>query len=71
MMGTKDRPTVSEDNKLTPPEAHGVKLMSMGFLLEEDTAAAPTRLAPRRCMPRRPTGSTYFPTRPPRAGLDG
>ncbi len=36
MMGTKERPTVSEDNKLVPPEAHGVKLMSMGFLLEDD-----------------------------------
>ena len=36
MMGTKDRPTVGEDNKLIPPEAHGVKLMSMGFLLEDD-----------------------------------
>ena len=36
MMGTKDRPTVNEANKLVPPEAHGVKLMSMGFLLEDD-----------------------------------
>jgi ATP-binding protein involved in chromosome partitioning len=36
MMGTKDRPTVSDDNKLIPPTAHGVKLMSMGFLLEDD-----------------------------------
>jgi len=36
MMGTKERPTVSEENKLTPPVSHGVKLMSMGFLLEDD-----------------------------------
>jgi ATP-binding protein involved in chromosome partitioning len=36
MMGTKERPTVGDDNKLIPPEAHGVKLMSMGFLLEDD-----------------------------------
>ena len=36
MMGTKDRPTVTDDNKLIPPVAHGVKLMSMGFLLEDD-----------------------------------
>jgi len=36
MMGIKERPTVSEDNKLVPPEGHGVKLMSMGFLLEDD-----------------------------------
>ena len=36
MMGVKERPTVSEDNKLVPPEGHGIKLMSMGFLLEDD-----------------------------------
>ena len=36
MMGIKDRPTVNEASKLVPPEAHGVKLMSMGFLLEDD-----------------------------------
>ena len=36
MMGVKDRPTVGEDNKLIPPVAHDVKLMSMGFLLEDD-----------------------------------
>ena len=36
MMGTKDRPTVTDDNKLIPPVAHSVKLMSMGFLLEDD-----------------------------------
>ena len=36
MMGVKDRPTVGEDNKLNPPVAHDVKLMSMGFLLEDD-----------------------------------
>jgi ATP-binding protein involved in chromosome partitioning len=36
MMGTKDRPYV-EDEKLVPPVAHGIKLMSMGFLIEDDT----------------------------------
>jgi ATP-binding protein involved in chromosome partitioning len=36
MMGIKERPTVNEDNKLIPPEGYGVKLMSMGFLLEDD-----------------------------------
>jgi ATP-binding protein involved in chromosome partitioning len=36
MMGTKDRPTISEDEKLVPPQNHGVKLMSMGFLLDGD-----------------------------------
>lgn len=36
MMGIKQRPNVSEQEKLVPPNAHGVKLMSMGFLLEDD-----------------------------------
>ncbi|MBL6764460.1 MAG: Mrp/NBP35 family ATP-binding protein [Verrucomicrobiae bacterium] len=36
MMGIKQRPNVSEQDKLVPPNAHGVKLMSMGFLLEDD-----------------------------------
>jgi ATP-binding protein involved in chromosome partitioning len=36
MMGTRERPTVSNDEKLIPPMAHGIKLMSMGFLLEDD-----------------------------------
>jgi len=36
MMGTRDRPTVSNDEQLIPPVAHGIKLMSMGFLLEDD-----------------------------------
>jgi ATP-binding protein involved in chromosome partitioning len=36
MMGTKDRPTVSPDEQLVPPVSHGIKLMSMGFLLNDD-----------------------------------
>ena len=36
MMGIKQRPNVSDQDKLVPPNAHGVKLMSMGFLLEDD-----------------------------------
>jgi ATP-binding protein involved in chromosome partitioning len=36
MMGTRDRPTLSEDNKMVPPSNHGVRLMSIGFLLEGD-----------------------------------
>lgn len=36
MMGIKQRPNVSEQEKLIPPFAHGVKLMSMGFLLDDD-----------------------------------
>ena len=36
MMGINEKPTVSEEEKLVPPSNHGVKLMSMGFLLEGD-----------------------------------
>ena len=37
MMGIHQRPTISEAEKLEPPSTYGVKLMSMGFLLEGDT----------------------------------
>ena len=36
MMGINQRPTISPEEKLVPPANHGVKLMSMGFLLEGD-----------------------------------
>jgi ATP-binding protein involved in chromosome partitioning len=36
MMGIKQRPTISPDQKMVPPSNYGVKLMSMGFLLEGD-----------------------------------
>jgi ATP-binding protein involved in chromosome partitioning len=36
MMGINERPTINEAEKLIPPANHGVKLMSMGFLLEGD-----------------------------------
>jgi len=36
MMGINERPTISPDEKMVPPENHGVKLMSIGFLLEDD-----------------------------------
>ena len=36
MMGIHDKPTVSEAEKLVPPTSHGVKLMSMGFLIDGD-----------------------------------
>ncbi|HTD65460.1 MAG TPA: Mrp/NBP35 family ATP-binding protein [Candidatus Limnocylindria bacterium] len=36
MMGIKHRPTISADEKLVPPSNYGVKLMSMGFLLDSD-----------------------------------
>jgi len=36
MMGIHERPLVSPEEKLVPPRSHGVKLMSMGFLVEGD-----------------------------------
>jgi ATP-binding protein involved in chromosome partitioning len=36
MMGVRQRPTISPEEKLVPPANHGVKLMSMGFLLDGD-----------------------------------
>ena len=38
MMGVNERPSVTEGGKekLVPLESHGVKLMSMGFLLQDD-----------------------------------
>ncbi len=36
MMGIRQRPTVSERERLVPPSNHGIKLMSMGFLLDGD-----------------------------------
>ena len=37
MMGVHEKPTISEDEKLVPPQNYGIKLMSMGFLIEGDT----------------------------------
>ena len=36
MMGIRQRPTISANEKMVPPSNHGVKLMSMGFLIEGD-----------------------------------
>jgi ATP-binding protein involved in chromosome partitioning len=36
MMGLNERPTISADEKMVPPEHYGVKLMSIGFLVEGD-----------------------------------
>jgi len=36
MMGLNERPGLTADEKLIPPVAHGVKLMSMGFLISDD-----------------------------------
>ncbi|HET9658830.1 MAG TPA: iron-sulfur cluster carrier protein ApbC, partial [Thermomicrobiales bacterium] len=37
MMGTHDRP-IMKDNRIIPIEAHGVKLMSIGFILDPEKA---------------------------------
>jgi len=36
MMGVHQKPTISDEEKMVPPSNYGVKLMSMGFLLEGD-----------------------------------
>jgi ATP-binding protein involved in chromosome partitioning len=36
MMGVHQKPTISDDEKMVPPTNYGVKLMSMGLLLEGD-----------------------------------
>ncbi len=36
MMGTRDKPTVSAAEKLVPPSSHGVKVMSMGLLIDDN-----------------------------------
>lgn len=35
MMGTSEHPMATEDNEIIPIEAHGLKLMSMAFLLDD------------------------------------
>src|SRR5262245_11497936 len=36
MLGVTDQPEVSEDKKMVPPAAHGIKLISMGMLVPPD-----------------------------------
>jgi ATP-binding protein involved in chromosome partitioning len=36
MLGSTDSPEVSEDKKMIPPEAHGLKVISMGMLVPAD-----------------------------------
>ncbi len=38
MMGSQDKPTLSDDQKIIPLESHGIKIMSSGFLVDEDSA---------------------------------
>ena len=39
MFGSRDRPMVTEENKIVPIEQYNLKLMSMGFLLEDTSPA--------------------------------
>ena len=39
MFGARDRPMATEDNRIVPVERYDLKLMSMGFLLEDDSPA--------------------------------
>jgi len=36
MMGIHEKPTISSEEKMVPPVSHGVKVMSMGLLLDGD-----------------------------------
>ena len=39
MFGTRERPTATEENKIVPVEQYGLRLMSMGFLLDDTSPA--------------------------------
>ena len=39
MFGSRDRPMATDDNRIVPIEQYGLKLMSMGFLLEDTSPA--------------------------------
>src|SRR5205809_2489687 len=39
MFGSRDRPMATEDNRIIPVEQYGLKLMSMGFLLDDTSPA--------------------------------
>jgi ATP-binding protein involved in chromosome partitioning len=39
MLGTRERPTATEENKIVPIEQYGLRLMSMGFLLDDTSPA--------------------------------
>jgi ATP-binding protein involved in chromosome partitioning len=39
MFGSSERPTADDENRIIPIERHGVRLMSMGFLLDDDSPA--------------------------------
>ena len=39
MLGTRERPMATEENKIVPIEQYGLRLMSMGFLLDDTSPA--------------------------------
>ena len=39
MFGSRERPMATEENRIIPIEQHGLRLMSMGFLLEDTSPA--------------------------------
>src|SRR6202030_1047103 len=39
MFGTRERPTATDENKIVPIEQYNLKLMSMGFLLDDASPA--------------------------------
>jgi ATP-binding protein involved in chromosome partitioning len=39
MFGTRERPMATEENKIVPVEQYGLRLMSMGFLLDDTSPA--------------------------------
>jgi ATP-binding protein involved in chromosome partitioning len=39
MFGTRERPMATEENKIVPIEQYGLRLMSMGFLLDDSSPA--------------------------------
>ncbi len=39
MFGSRDRPSATDENKIIPIEQYGLKLMSMGFLLDDSSPA--------------------------------
>ncbi len=38
MMGIRHKPDIDAQQRMIPPEAHGVKIMSLGFLLPDDSS---------------------------------
>ncbi|MGV3773999.1 MAG: P-loop NTPase [Verrucomicrobiales bacterium] len=38
MMGIHEKPTISENEKMVPPVNHGIRVMSMGLLINDDSA---------------------------------